>query len=112
MGQLALYHISAEGKKTFKHLYERMIAMLLGFVFFVGIFEFAGVSLFAKIALGLLFDCVLWGFVFRREIRRAYDAHIYRCRRDAELRARAEREHVKRENTAACRTSVASYYYF
>ena len=86
--------------------------MLLGFVFFVGIFEFAGVSLFAKIFLGLLLDCVLWGFVFRREIRRAYDAHIYRRRRDAELRARAEAKHAQRETAPVHPTSAASYYYF
>jgi hypothetical protein len=112
MGQLTLYYISAEGKKTFKLLYERMIAMLLGFVFFVGIFEFAGVSLFAKIVLGLLLDCALWAFVFRREIRSIRNALIWRRRRDAELRARAEAKHAKRETAPVHRTSAASYYYF
>ena len=97
---------------TFKRIYERMIAMLLGFVFFAGVFEFAGLGLFAKIALSLLFDCALWAFVFRREIQSLYNAFICRRRENRELRARAEREHAKRENTAACRTSVASYYYF
>ncbi|MBQ7011350.1 MAG: hypothetical protein IJN63_06555 [Clostridia bacterium] len=97
---------------TFKHLYERMIVMLLGFVFFAGVFEFAGMGIAAKIVLSLLFDCALWGFVFRAEIRRAYYAVIHRRRRDAELRARACAERIRRAESENRAAKCTSYYYF
>ncbi len=78
--------------------------MLLGFVFFAGIFEFAGLGLFAKIALGLLFDCVLWAFVFRREIRCIRNAVVCRRREKLGLRVRAEAKHESRR--------AANYYNF
>ncbi|MBQ2733083.1 MAG: hypothetical protein IJF74_02910 [Clostridia bacterium] len=85
--------------------------MLLGFVFFAGIFEFAGMGLFAKIALGLLFDSVLWAFVFRREIRCFRNAVICRRREERELRARAEAKRAKRRESEIHRPA-ANYYYF
>ena len=98
-------------EKTFKRIYERMIAMLLGFVFFAGVFEFAGLGLFAKIALSLLFDVALWAFVFRREIQSLYNAFVCRRREERELRARVEAKHAKQGKSNVHRTA-AGYYYF
>ena len=86
--------------------------MLLGFVFFAGVFEFAGMGVAAKIVLSLLFDCALWGFVFRAEIRRAYYAVIRRRRREAELRARACAARMRRADNESRATKCTSYYYF
>lgn len=86
--------------------------MLLGFVFFAGVFEFAGMGVAAKIVLSLLFDCALWGFVFRAEIRRACYAVIRRRRREAELRARACARRMRRAESESRATKCTSYYYF
>ncbi len=84
--------------------------MLLGFVFFVGVFEFLGMGLAAKIVLSLLLDLALWGFLLRHDIRRAYYRVVRRRRRDAELRARACAQRLRRvEGQNVVRTS---YYYF
>lgn len=85
--------------------------MLLGFVFFAGVFEFAGLGLFAKIALSLLFDCALWAFVFRREIQSLYNAFVCRRREERELRTRVEVKHAKQGKSNVHRTA-AGYYYF
>ncbi len=85
--------------------------MLLGFVFFAGIFEFAGLGLFAKIALGLLFDGALWAFVFRREIRCMRNEVICRRREERAPRARAEAKRARRRESEMHRPA-ASYYYF
>ncbi|MBQ7171488.1 MAG: hypothetical protein IJR89_04345 [Clostridia bacterium] len=43
--------------------------MILGFLFFAGLFDFLGAPLWLAIGLGLLLDLAVCGFTFRYEIR-------------------------------------------
>ena len=43
--------------------------MILGFLFFAGLLDFAGAPLWTSLSLGVLLDLAVCGIRFRREIR-------------------------------------------
>ena len=85
--------------------------MVLGFMLFVGIFEFLGFSLWVKLVLSILLDIALWSFLLREDIKRIYLRSRRARRRESEmLIKRADQRRIIREQgTIPCR-SYPTYY--
>ena len=85
--------------------------MVLGFMLFVGIFEFLGFSLWVKLALSLLLDLALWSFLLREDIKRIYLRSRRARRRESEMLIKRanQRRIIREQGTIPCR-SYPTYY--
>lgn len=85
--------------------------MVLGFMLFVGIFEFLGFGFWAKLALSLLLDLALWAFLLREDIKRVYVRSRRMRRRESEMLIKRanQRRIIREQGTIPCR-SYPTYY--
>lgn len=85
--------------------------MVLGFMLFVGIFEFLGVGFWAKLILSILLDLALWAFLLREDIKRVYFRSRRMRRRESEmLIRRAELRRKMREQGPIQYSARPTYY--
>lgn len=85
--------------------------MVLGFMLFVGIFEFLGVGFWAKLILSILLDLVLWAFLLREDIKRVYFRSRRMRRRESEMLIRRAEMHRKMREQGPIQYSARPTYY-